>query len=172
MDDQALRDYFEFDELDLTTNRNGKLSEKQQGKLVKLDKGSNPILIGLALFFFAIASIFPLVFRRVNAGTVIWVLIWGGLGCYTLYCILFPSSTPIAKITVKKVEGPIHFVAMNSSRYAEVEYSLRIGKEKLEVVDHALRDIMKDGDIYAIYFYNPNDGTGNHVVSLEYLSKG
>jgi hypothetical protein len=63
MDDQALRDYFEFDELDLATNRNGKLSKKQQEKLVELDKGSNPILIGLALFSFAIASIFPLVFR-------------------------------------------------------------------------------------------------------------
>jgi hypothetical protein len=42
----------------------------------------------------------------------------------------------------------------------------------LEVVDHALRDNMKEGDIYAVYFYNPNDRTGNHVVSLEYLSKG
>jgi hypothetical protein len=172
MDEKALADYFEFDEYDLAANRNGRLSERQRRKLVELDKGSNPILIGLALFFLAVASIFPLVFKQVNPGTVIWVLIWGGLGCYVLYCLLFPSATPISKIIVKKVEGPVHFVPMDGGRYAEVEYSFRIGKEKMEAVDHRLTDIMQAGDNFTVYFHDPKDGTGNHILSLEYLSKG
>ncbi|HVM71678.1 MAG TPA: hypothetical protein VMT91_07955 [Anaerolineales bacterium] len=173
MDEQALRNYYEFDESDLEANRNGRLSDSQRRKLLALDKGTNPILIGLVVIFFAVASIFPLVYRQVNPATVIWVLIWGGLGCYVLYCILFPSSTSIAKITVKKAEGPIRFVAVESgSSGNELEYELRIGKVKLDREDHELTDIMKAGDVFAVYYYDRKDGTGNHILSAQWLSAG
>jgi hypothetical protein len=173
MDDLALRDYFGFDEFDLDANRNGRLSEKQQKEMANLDKGTSPILIGLDLFLFAVASIFPIVFKQINLVTGIWMLIWGGLGCYVLYCILFPSSTPISKIIVKKAEGPVHFVAVESGAAgSEIEYNLRIGKEKLEDVDQELTDIMNKGDVFAVYYYDRKDSSGKHILSAEWLSKG
>ena len=59
MDDQALRNYFEFDQADLDANRNGKLSEKQEQKLAELEKGRSPFAIGLIVVLFGIAAILP-----------------------------------------------------------------------------------------------------------------
>jgi hypothetical protein len=41
----------------------------------------------------------------------------------------------------------------------------------MEEVDYALTEIMKEGDRYVVFFYNPNNGTGNHILSVERLSK-
>jgi len=38
MSDPQLMSYFKFDEADLQANRNGQLTEKQKGRLVKEDK--------------------------------------------------------------------------------------------------------------------------------------
>jgi len=63
MDDQALRDYFQFDEYDLTANRNGEYSEKQKQRLAKQDKGrfNTELIIGLvalAIFLILLGVLF------------------------------------------------------------------------------------------------------------------
>ena len=187
MDDQGLKDYFIFDDADLTANRSGKLSEKQEKKLAKQDKDGKKFLIPLALLFFAIASIFPIVFiplaitafRQNDTGAavgnligpVIWVLVWGGIG-YAFLHNYFDDNHALSKIAIKKVEGPVQFVALKSKPGDNVQYTLHIGKSKLEVVEDHLRTAMPEGDTYAVYYYKFKDSTGNHVLSAEWLSKG
>jgi hypothetical protein len=104
-------------------------------------------------------------------GPVIWVLVWGGIG-YAFLHSFFDDKHSVSKITIKKVEGPVQYVALKSKPADNVQYSLHIGKSKLEVVEDHLRTAMPEGDNYAAYFYKFKDGTGNHVLSAEWLSKG
>ena len=172
MDDKALQEYFFFDEADLNDNRSGRLSEKQLKKLKDDDKGASRFVIIAMLVLFGIAAIFPIIYKAITFAVIIWVVIWGGLGLYCLYCILFPAAISPSKIVLKKAEGPVKFVAMDSSNNSEIEYDLRIGKVKLEVVSNDCTEIMKKGDVYAVYYYDTKDGTGNHVTSLEWLADG
>jgi hypothetical protein len=172
MDDKDLQEYFFFDDADLNANRKGRLSEKQLKKLKEDDRGANKFVFLAMLALFGIASIFPLIYRQITLPVIFWVAVWGGLGMYCLYCLLFPTTTPLSKIAVKKVEGPIKFVAMDGSHNSEIEYDLRIGKVKLQVVSNDCTEIMKKGDVYAVYYYDLKDGTGNHVTSLEWLANG
>jgi hypothetical protein len=187
MDDQGVRDYFNFDDADLIANRNGKLSEKQRKKLVKADKDAKKYSLPGALFFFAIASIFPIVFipMAISAwqeqdyggagvsliGPLVWVLVWGGVG-YVFLRSFFDDKHSISKITIKKVEGPVHFESRKAKPGENVQYNLEIGKVKLDVVEDHLRSAMPEGDAYAIYCYKFKDVTGNHVLSAEWLTKG
>lgn len=181
MNNQALKDYFFFDDADLIANREGRFSKNQRDKLTRDDKaaGRSIGVIGLVLTF--IALIYPASFlirsslaaqQQWNIGWIIASLLIGLVGGYCLYIGFLDQSHNPSNFKVQTVEGPIHFVAMDSSSYGEIEYSLRIGKTKMEVVDHDLTEIMKEGDRYAAYFYDPNDGTGNHILSVESLSKG
>jgi hypothetical protein len=38
MDDQILKEYFKFDEIDINANRNGRLSDNQQKNFIKHEK--------------------------------------------------------------------------------------------------------------------------------------
>jgi hypothetical protein len=53
MDNQALRDYFEFENTYLAANQNGEYSEKQKQKLVK-DNTKASLKIGVPLLVIAI----------------------------------------------------------------------------------------------------------------------
>jgi len=48
----------------------------------------------------------------------------------------FRQPFPHPRLCLKKAEGPVKFVAMDSSNNSEIEYDLRIGKVKLEVVSN------------------------------------
>jgi hypothetical protein len=172
VDDKALQEYFFFDGADLNANRNGRLSDKQLKKLKEDDKGASKFVVIAMLVLFGIASIFPIIYKQITLEVILWVVVWGGLGSYCLYCLLFPAATPVSKIVLKKAEGPIKFVAMDASNNNEIEYNLRIGKVKLQVVSNDCTELMKNGDVYAVYYYDLKDGTGNQVTSLERLADG
>ena len=66
MEDQKLKDFFEFDEFDLQANRMGQFTEKQKARLAKDNKYGNVVgliiggiltLIGLGSGYFAINSL-------------------------------------------------------------------------------------------------------------------
>jgi hypothetical protein len=143
VDDKVLQEYFFYDEADLNANRNGSLSEKQLKKLKDDDKGASKFVVIAMLVLFGIASIFPLIYKQITLPVIFWVAVWGGLGLYCLYCILYPAAIPVSKIVLKKAEGPIKFVAMDGSNHSEIEYDLRIGKVKLQVVSNDCTEIMK-----------------------------
>ncbi len=186
MNDQALKDYFFFNDVDLNFNKNGKFSKKQLNKLTQDDNVASRFIgvMGLTLTFLALIYPSNIIIRTAlatqqgansstqwNIGWIIVTFLIGAIGCYCLYTGFFDKTHSPAKFQVQKTEGLVHFVAMDSGKNTEVVYSLRIGKTKMEVVDHNLMEIMKEGDRYAAYLYNPNDGTGNYVLSVEYLSK-
>jgi hypothetical protein len=186
MNDQALKDYFFFDDSDLNANRNGEFSKKQRDKFTQDNKVASRFIrvTGLVLTFIALIYPVNILIQNLlaaqqdtrqpmqwNIGWTIVAIFVGAIGCYFLYIGFIDQSHSPAKFQVQKVEGPVRFVAMTGSQYTEVEYGLRIGKTKMEVVDQALTEIMKEGDRYSAYFYNPDDGTGNQVLSLERISK-
>jgi len=186
MNNQALKDYFFFDDADLTANRSGAFSKKQRDKLVQDDRIASRFIARTGLVLTFIALIYPVntfvrnlwatqqgsdYFTQWNIGWIIATVLVGAIGCYCLYIGFIDKSYTPSKFQIQQVEGSVRFVAIDSSRNSEIEYSLRIGKTKMEVVDHALTEIMKEGDRYAVYFYNPNNGTGNHILSVERLSK-
>src|SRR5512133_541358 len=92
-----LMNYFKFDEADLTANKIGQLTDKQKARLRGDAKSSRKWGLIAGLFFFGIASIFPLAFfgpcvfsgecEKNLAGLIaeavavlIWIIAWGGIG--------------------------------------------------------------------------------------------
>jgi len=61
----AFKKYYDFDDADLAANRSGRLSQKQVVKLKSDKKSGKAAGIGCGLFFFVIASIFPIGFAPV-----------------------------------------------------------------------------------------------------------
>ena len=195
MDDQALQDYFKFDAADLDANRNGKLSEKQQQKLVQEKTSSKKWgtwggFIG-GLFFLGIASIFPIVFIPMAVaswqqhdiggtignliGPIIWVLVWGAIGVFLVVSGFRRAfKPPESKVLLKKVAGPINIVAVEESGShgsTYIDHELHIGKEEFDV-DEDLAGLMMQGDVYAIYYTEDLDGTDQEILSVEKLPKG
>jgi hypothetical protein len=194
MDDQALRDYFKFDEADLTANRNGTLTEKQKQKLIKDNKSSKTFGIGCGIgalvLFLGIASIFPIVFIPMGLHTMqegdmggaigsfiaagVWALIWGGIGIVAGVSGLKSGTENKSKVVLKTAAGPINLVGVEHTGehgHTYIEHELHIGKEEFDV-DEDVAGFMMQGDPYAFYFIENLDGTEKNVMSVERLSKG
>ena len=164
MDDQSLRAFFKFDEADLNANRSGRLSQKQQRDLVKLRKGHQKFFTGLGLALLVIASISPLVYKKFDTGTIVWVVIWGVFGCLSLIRTL-TFKFDFSKNKVKRIEGPLHVVEGTGRDWNN--HYLHIGKEQYEV-DEKLAGCIHQGDTYAFYFESI-DGEAGAILSAEWL---
>ncbi len=72
------------------------------------------------------------------------------------------------------MEGPAHFVAMHSDNSQDIGYDLQIGKERLglEALDDSTRQIVQEGDIYAVYLYKFVGNIVEEPLSLEWLGSG
>jgi hypothetical protein len=187
MQDQKLMDHFKFDESDLQANRNGQLTEKQKGRLVKEDKrdktwsvigGGFLILIGLLGLVIAIAAGMadPDWGFRIGFGLgfgCIWPLVWGGIG----YLILSRAFAKF-RVQLKRAEGPVNIIkAERTSTHTDSDgfshtshyfvYELHVGGTSFDV-DANLADVMMQGDTYAVYF---TEGSENDILSVEFLSK-
>jgi ribosomal protein L7/L12 len=84
-----------------SVNLNGGLPEFQQKNTAGSSLGSKLLILAGGLFFFGIASIFPLVFIPMGIsswqgndiggaigsffGAGIWAVVWGGIGCAIIY---------------------------------------------------------------------------------------
>ena len=171
MDDQALRDYFDFDDADLAANRNGELSEKQQQKLIKERKSQlnaslkagTPLLV-LTLIFL-LASIF--FFRAMGAAvivTILCMLLSGAFAFLFLNSALkdLKAGAPEKDAKVKKVEGPVRVTEMLHGQCAFLH--ARGGNWE---IDDTCADCIHPGDVYAVY----SNGEGE-LLSLEWISKG
>jgi len=193
MEDQALRDYFKFDEADLAANRNGGLTEKQKMKLVKDNKSSKTFGIGCGIgggfFLIAIASIFPIVFipmglsslqeHEMDAATsafiaaAVWVLVWGGFGIVAIVWGIKSGTKDRSKVLLKKAAGPVNLVGIERTGkhgHTYIDHELHIGQEEFDV-DEKVAGFMMQGDLYAVYYVEDMDGSGQQVLSVEHLSK-
>jgi hypothetical protein len=187
MDEQPLRKYYDFDDADLAANRSGRLTQKQVMKLKSDKKWGKIGGIGCGLFFFAIASIFPIAFTPIillsynkgdiggmlgaGIGTLVWVLAWGGIGLYLLISSLRTSDT---KILLKSVSGPINIVGVEKRSGGEhphnyTDYELHIQDQTFNV-ERAFGGYMVQGDVYTVYFIEDLNGDNEQVLSLEKVS--
>ncbi len=195
MDDQALGDFLHFDETDLYANRNGRLSQRQQANLLEQHKSGKRFGLlgglGCGVFFFAIASIFPIAVTpqglaalqkgRVSEavgmfiGIGVWVLIWGGIGCFGFWTAISSIFKKRSAVSLKSVVGPINLVGVEretstgegiertTSTY--IQHELHLGHQTFEVPGE-LGGYLVQGDTYAVYYINQNQ-----IMSLERLAK-
>lgn len=187
MSNQMLMSQLRFDESELQLNKKGQLSEKQKQHLQIKESGAKAgslilggifmlaAFAGVALGAYAFIVDYGLVFRiiMVSVFGCFWTLIWGAAGVMTL-------SRAFSKMEVKvgKAEGPVNIVKVvrreyNSSTETHSEYSvheLLVGGRSFEI-RAALPQIMKQGDVYAIYFAEFNlKEKKKEILSAEWLA--
>ena len=187
MFDQRLMNLFQFDEGELNANRQGWLSDRQKERLQIKESGAKigsfflggvfmlSSLAGVGLGVYAMAVDYGLVFRiiMVSAFGCFWTLIWGAAGVMTL-------SRAFTKMEVKvgKAEGPINIVKVirreyNSSTETYTDRSvheLLVGGRSFEVRS-ILPEVMKQGDVYAVYFAEFNlKEKRKEVLSAEWIA--
>jgi len=189
MEDQALKDYFGFDEGDLQANRNNQLSAKQQqatladqkadrrwGLVGGLGCGGGLLLIG---------AIFPLVFLPIGLKALlnndshgatgpffaagVWALVWGIIGMVVMYSGISAAIKRPVPLTVKTVTGPVNLVGVerrSGGKYHRtyIQHELHIGDQEFDVGESLAGHLMQ-GDIYAVYYSDDNS-----VLSLERLA--
>jgi hypothetical protein len=174
MVDQKLKDYFKFDEADLSANQNGQFTEKQTARILKGDKsnriGDNIgayilLLIALIGLVVAVPVIGAAVFKSADWGTAIaiglsfgciWPLVWGGLGVRSLF---FTSSSK-HKFSLAKAQGVVNLESRqtydSNNRPDIIVYTLHIGGKNFKA-DKSLTDVIMQGKEYAIYYYILDD---------------
>jgi hypothetical protein len=190
MSDLELRNYFEFDEGDLATNRAGRLSEKQNLKIAEAESGANQIFFwaGVVFILIALAFSYGLFKPVVEAGwttarmsdlvgsAIGFVVVWGILGFLAIGS--FRLSKSKMDSSVQKVEGKVNFVKVekrvtntssNGPKYrTEEQYELRVGRIAFENVEEELLNTIEEGDTYAFYYTKDT----KDILSCEFISKG
>ncbi len=180
MIDQALMDYFKFDQADLNANRSGHFTDKQKARIIQEDQSSRKwsrvggilllliALIGLGGAIFAVTEDNDLAFR-IGFGLgfgVLWPLIWGGLGVSVLV-----NSFSKHEFKLAQVQGRVNIVSRESyssqTHTTSVYHELHIGGQDFSV-ESDLADVMMQGDEYILYYL---DGT-DEILSGELVSRG
>jgi hypothetical protein len=169
-----------FDEADLTHNRSGRLSMKQGWGVVWNDLTGKIPSCGCGLFFFGIASIFPIVFMPmlkeaqgqigavigIGAVMLIWGLAWGMVGAAILMSLF---SRP--NFTVEHVDGIVDITgkrrtsAGGKSRRKRMVV-LEVGGQKFEAKADPT-SLVDPVQIYRVYFLEGS----KRVLSLERLGE-
>jgi hypothetical protein len=176
MSEQALMNYFNFDQADLSLNRELHFSRKQQDRLLKEVKSSNiwGVVIGIGLVLIAapgLSGFIRQVILKQDAGFgmgaiafgLIWALVWGGVGVNTLVGSFTRHSYRIAK-----VQGQVNLVRTGSHNkgHTNVLHELHIGGQEFSVSE-GLADVIMQGDEYIVYYVAPR----HDILSAELVSK-
>jgi hypothetical protein len=167
MDDQALKDYFEFDEDDLAANRNGGYSKKQQQKIAAQYKPvvSEGLRLGVptAALAFILLIVTIVFFKRLGSDAlpiILFMLICAGLGYFGLRSAYNTRKFDPARFIVQKVTGPVRIEHGHNA-----DWLIYIGDEQFDI-DEAAASAIKEADIYTFYF----DSLAKEVLSVEGLS--
>lgn len=191
-----LRNFFKFDEFDLTENRAGKISSKQLDALITEEKKVKRfyawLTIVLVLGYLALAYAIlksavpaPLTLEHIfslKPSYLTQLLIGIGVPGFILgiFVAIFVGMVRIkGQYILDKVEGEVNFVKVEKTTHTKSAsgstytrtfqvYELRVGKVKFHDVPEKLLNWMEEGDIYAVYFLKAS----NHILSLERISKG
>lgn len=185
MSELELRQFFGFDEKDLSANRAWRLSDKQLQKIRESSKkvklygagiGIVLILIGALI----LAGIYPQLSQEgANRMEAIMGMITVSVlfGIFTL--VSFSLAFQKIDLTIAQVEGKVNFVkvektqstksASGSTHTRTIEvYEMRIGNVNFHNVPEMLLNLIEEGDTYAVYFLK----VSTHILSLEFISKG
>ncbi len=189
MSDIEIRKILNFNEADLTANRAGKLTARQNERLDKsdkMDKWIELILAGVYLIFPIIFS-FTMIIQPLSKGIALsdismvnWAIVgflWLLMGWLAVRAVI--KSFSKVNRTIQNVEGEVSFAKIKrriettdsngnkSFLRDEVQYDLHVGTNIFEGIDEQLMKYMRDGDIYKVYYIN-----GFGVLSTELVKKG
>ncbi len=180
MDNQKLKEYFNFDEGDLNANRNGLLTEKQKTRLTAELKSARAKKTRWAYFIFFLAAIGLVVGVRIwfipatglGLGLrigftigfgIVWTVIYGVIG------MIFLPPAAYTDMEVAIETGRVNIVkaqSYNSNTHTtDIRYDLYIGSRRF-VVDSRIGNVLIQGDVYTVY-YLKNSGK---IVSAEFIS--
>lgn len=178
MAEEQLMDFLHFDQADLTANRTGKFTVRQQDRLVQDDK-RNRLFMTVGGGVAAAVALFSLIFGIVSiinshsattgltygvALGVVVPLIFGAVAARSFWKGLGPHQIRLASVQgpvdLKRREGTDedgrHFTVVN----------LRVGGRKFDVRP-GLEKIMVEGTEYKVYYI---EGT-NTILSAEALGR-
>lgn len=180
MEDQKLKEYFKFDETDLSTNRSGSLTEKQKVRLTAELKSERTKKTLLAYFLFFLAAI------GVIGAVVIWFIPESSLGMrigfgigfglvwpavYIFMGLIFLPPPSYTDLELASATGQINIVKVESrntsAHTTSSRYDLYIGNRRF-VVDHRIGNILVQGDEYVVYYLK----NSSRIVSAEFISQG
>jgi len=186
-DQQALQDYFKFNESDLAANRLGAFSEKQKQEIRdgRSDSKRSSFKLGLILIGIGLVLLFLLIGLPLmqgydfdlfdllnNSALIVATVFFLGAGGYSLY-IGQNSNADISKHKVQSVEGAVDIVEVNRliSRYSIpwrtwVVYDLHVKKKEFTAYAD-LPKVMTRGDVYVIYF----DKADDTILSVEWIPR-
>lgn len=185
MSEMELRDFFKFDEADLSANRLGRLSERQLATIQKDSRKAKRygIGIGMGLILLAAAISYGIYNQVGQGGTTLSDVIGGIITVVIIFGVFALISFWVAfmklDLTLASAEGKVDFVkvektertksATGSTHTRTVQvYELRVGGVNFHNVPEKLLNLMEEGDFYAVYFLKVSD----HILSLERISKG
>ncbi len=179
MDNQKLKEYFNFDEGDLNLNRNGSLTEKQKIRLIAELKSARAKKMRWAYFIFFLAAIglvigigiwfIPATGLGLRIGFtigfgVVWTVIYGVIG------MIFLPPSAYTDLELANETGRVNIVkaqSYNSNTHTtNARYDLYIGNRRF-VVDSRVGNVLIQGDEYTVY-YLKNSGK---IVSAEFITK-
>jgi hypothetical protein len=184
MDNQKLKEHFRFDDSDLSSNRNGQFSAKQNDRLfgrhnsaVREKRIASAILIPLSILM--LIWMIYLIYKDIvsangsDIGAIILLGLFGGLlllaGSY-IFRISFIGPTYL----FKKIEGSINIVKQSQliNNKTSVRYELHVAGEIFNLhLDSIVNDIMMQGDNYAIYYSQGVENELREILSVELISK-
>ncbi|MBL8089206.1 MAG: hypothetical protein JNJ43_02685 [Anaerolineales bacterium] len=174
MSENQIKGYFAFDDSDLIANRAGRLSPKQEKKIISNDQFANRVILG----FFLVCLAFTLFFAYKVFSDSTSIPSWVGLILAMFFGSLF-SRGLFTKVdySVQKVEGEVQFVKVEKlsgsatdpmhKRQKVSSYEMHIGGESFSNANPALIEIMQ-GDVYAVYYTK----TTRQILSVEFIAKG
>ncbi len=174
---EKLQEYFQFDEVDLRENRQGRVSELQRS-IVKNRVGSfNRNALIVSVLILAVAGV---VIMRVGgaigannlfsmlklvAGPLLTILVLGGFLIY--------RTSRKNDFSLKAAEGPVNFVWVED-RVANQDHTgyrtvrslqMRVGGVSFHVRE-ALMDVINQGDVCRFYYTG-----GGDIVSAEFVDQ-
>lgn len=185
MSDIELQKFFGFDAADLSANRSGRLSKKQETKLLEAERGANQFFRwgGISLVLLALGISLGLLneARKVNWEDLVGItpalcVVWSicGLfayGAFKLAGSKFDNSVQNVegKVNFVKVEKQVSSASSSGPRHRTVQqYELRVEKIAFEDVREELLNLIEEGDKYAFYYTKDT----KDILSCEFISKG
>jgi hypothetical protein len=179
---RALRSFYEFNDDDLDANRQGRLSEKQlkvikavsnNRRMLAYAIGGFALLIGLLILgVVVIALLLCLVAQTWNSGAttgiisgVAGIIVLFGVAAYFMRLLLRKAN---AKCVLRTAQGAVHLTAVNvsSGHRSYKEHQMQIGNA-LFVLEDELVGRIKEGEDYAVYYLDYQDGSEGIIQSLE-----
>ncbi len=174
MKEDQIKGYFAFTDNDLTANRMGKLSDKQNKKLKENDDFAQKFVLGMFLIFLLTGLFigYRAVTQMNNIGLWVWTVVLLLISGW-----FFRGVRTTVDNTVLKTQGIVEFVKVekktgsptdpSSSRMTVSSYEMHVAGDVFGNANPALIEHMQ-GDEYIIYFTKAT----KQILSVEFVSKG